>query len=115
MYKLEKYEKAIILVLLAALLAGLSLKIFHRSNQMIDLKVREFDSESVAKERETININEADEETLARLDGISPSLAKRITAYRAENGYFRSIEELKKIKGIGNKLLEKIKDDISIE
>jgi comEA protein len=115
MFDLEKREKAIILILLAVLLTGLLFRTFHRPNRVTDLKIRQFDYDRSDKEREKININEAGEETLAGLDGIGPSVAKRIVEYRAENGYFRSIEELKKIKGIGNKLLEKIKDDISIE
>lgn len=41
-------------------------------------------------------------------------LAKAILEYRKEAN-FTSIDDLKKVKGIGDKLFEKIKNDITIE
>lgn len=60
-----------------------------------------------------ININTATAEELQTLPGIGPSLSQRISAYRAENGPFRSVAELTKIKGIGEKCLEKLLDYIT--
>ncbi len=115
MFDLEKKEKFIILFLTAALLTGLAVKSFQKSNQIVDARIRAFTYEGIQKKDKKININEADAETIARLDRIGPSLAKRIVEYRKEKGYFRSVEDLKKINGIGDKLFDHIKNEVSIE
>jgi len=56
-----------------------------------------------------VNINTADKETLILLPSIGPVTAEAIIAYRKENGNFKNIEELTKVKGIGDKTLVKIK------
>jgi competence protein ComEA len=62
-----------------------------------------------------ININTA---TLAELDtlpGIGPSIAQRIIDYRTQNGDFKTIEDLKKVRGIGDVLFNQIKDSITVQ
>lgn len=61
-----------------------------------------------------ININTADIETLCTLAGIGDSKALNIVAYRAANGDFKSVEDIKKVSGIGDTIYEKIKDKICI-
>ena len=56
-----------------------------------------------------VNINTADAAQLEALDGIGPTLAQRIVAYREEHGPFASIEELDNVKGIGMSLIENIR------
>lgn len=55
-----------------------------------------------------IPINTAQTDELDVLPGIGPALADRIVAYRKEHGPFKTVEDIKKVKGIGNKLLEKM-------
>ncbi len=55
-----------------------------------------------------VNINTADESALEAVNGIGPKKAEAIVAYRKENGRFASIEGLTKVKGIGEKRVEKI-------
>lgn len=56
-----------------------------------------------------VNINTADKELLTQLPGIGPVTADLILQYRQDNGQFTSIEELTKVKGIGDKTLAKLK------
>jgi len=63
-----------------------------------------------------VDINTADAATIAReLQGIGPSLAQAIVAYREKNGAFRNADELRKIKGIGVKVLEKNRAFIKVD
>lgn len=66
------------------------------------------------KQGKKININTATEEELESLKGIGPATAKNIIRYREEYGGFSSIEEIKNVKRIGDKIFEKIKGDICV-
>lgn len=64
---------------------------------------------------EKVNINTADKDTLSEnLTGIGPTIAERIISYRNYYGGFQTINELKNVKGIGDKIFEKIKDNITV-
>lgn len=62
-----------------------------------------------------ININTAAVAELDALPGIGPSLAQRIVDYRAQNGDFKKLDDLKKVRGIGDALFDQIKDAITIQ
>ena len=55
-----------------------------------------------------VNVNTADQRMLETLPRIGPVLAKRIIDFRDSNGEFRRVEDLVKVKGIGDKTLEKL-------
>ena len=61
-----------------------------------------------------ININDADLSKLKEIPGIGDVKANAIILYREENGGFKSIEEIKKVDGIGEKTFEKIKNSIKL-
>lgn len=61
-----------------------------------------------------ININTANIDELTKLSGIGEAKAKLIIEYREQNGKFKEIKELTNVKGIGDSLIEKIKDNITI-
>ncbi|NTU64791.1 MAG: hypothetical protein HGB05_15685, partial [Chloroflexi bacterium] len=61
-----------------------------------------------------ININTASVEELDKLPGIGPSIANAIIDYRTTNGPFKQIEDINAVKGIGDALFEKIKDQITV-
>ena len=64
--------------------------------------------------KKKININKASLEELMSLDGIGEAKAKSIIEYRNTNGLFKSLEELKNISGISEKIYEKIKNNIEL-
>lgn len=57
---------------------------------------------------EKININKADVETLSMIKGIGTVKAQAIIDYRTNMGKFHSLDELVKVKGIGQATLKKI-------
>lgn len=63
-----------------------------------------------------VDINSADAATIAReLQGIGLSKAQQIVAYREKNGAFKNVEELRKIKGIGARTLERNRANIRMD
>lgn len=60
---------------------------------------------SIEEPIEAVYINQANEETLATLKGVGQKRAHAIVLFRTENGKFESIEDLLKVKGIGEKVL----------
>lgn len=61
------------------------------------------------------NINTADEKALAALPSIGPAKATAIVGYRKDHGNFKNVDDLKKVKGIGVKTIEKLRDQIAVE
>lgn len=62
-----------------------------------------------------VNINKADATTLAKcISGIGSTKAQAIVAYRQGNGPFKSVHDLVKVKGIGEKLIDKNKSDLKL-
>lgn len=70
-------------------------------------------AETIPEQGSLININTATVEELKTLNGIGDVIAARIVEYANTIG-FNSIEEIKNVKGIGNKKYENIKDKITV-
>jgi len=86
----------------------------HSSSSMTPYTdVAEF---AVEKSKESsqilVNINTAGKGELVKLPSIGPVTAERIMRYRTDFGRFNTIEELKNVKGIGSKTLDKVKTHI---
>lgn len=62
-----------------------------------------------------IDINSATLEELQTVKGIGPGKAKAIIEYRQVNGPFKSIDDLKNVKGFGAKSVEQVKGDLSVD
>ncbi|MDK2843635.1 MULTISPECIES: ComEA family DNA-binding protein [Enterococcus] len=76
--------------------------------------LEEKSDEKSSKEAGKININQADLTQLQQLSGIGEKKAQAIIDYRNENGSFKTIEDLAKVTGIGEKTVEKLRDSITI-
>ena len=60
-----------------------------------------------------VDINTASVTELARLPGIGPSKAQAIVDFRAKEPFTRA-DDLRKVKGIGDKLYDSIKDQVTV-
>ncbi len=62
-----------------------------------------------------VDVNSADAETLAReLNGVGPALAEAIIQERERNGAFTSPEDLKRVKGVGDRIVELNRENILV-
>jgi comEA protein len=61
-----------------------------------------------------ININTASLVELQKLPRIGEKVAQRIIDFRKKNGKFKKTEELMKVKGIGEKMFNRLKDLITV-
>ncbi len=62
----------------------------------------------------TVNINTASKDELIALPGIGPAKAQAIIDHRKANGPFKAVDDLKNVKGIGAKRLDKLRNDVSV-
>ena len=72
------------------------------------------DVTSNEEKNQKVNINKASKEELMTLSKIGESKALAIIEYRETNGNFKSIEDIKNVSGIGDKLFEEIKEYITV-
>jgi competence protein ComEA len=61
-----------------------------------------------------VNLNSADAAALDALPRIGPALAARIVAWREQNGRFTSVDDLLAVPGIGDKMLESLRDLVTV-
>jgi len=61
-----------------------------------------------------VNVNSANLEQLIKVKGLGRKKASAIIQYRTENGKFKRIDDLKNVKGIGEKALNKIRNYIKV-
>jgi len=117
-------ESKFIIFLLLSFLVGLCIRIFQikwktlpetpslvMNNEVTinNEKVTETDNQVTY-----VDINKADLDDFKALPGIGPVKAERIVLYRKTQGYFTSINELKNVKGIGEKTIEQLKPFLKI-
>lgn len=109
MLNLTTQERQIMLFLLCAILTGLGINFVTKNSPLIKEAVQ------VDERGFKIDINRVSYEELQVKRAVTPKLAKSIIEYRRLHGQFRSLEELKEIKGIGNYRYEKLKDLFLVE
>jgi len=82
-----------------------------KPNQIKNPTIKKVNNNNISK----ININNAGIDELSNLPSIGPKIAKSIIEYRQKNGKFKQIEELKNIRGIGEKRFNRLKELITIQ
>lgn len=111
-YKVDRHDSIGDLIANAKPLENADLSSINQTDKLYSGQV--IVVKSVKDNEDKISINTASIEELDTLKGIGPAIAQRIVEYRIENGGFRSTEELKNVKGIGDKIYEGIKDKIAL-
>jgi len=80
----------------------------------LSLCVALFLSTGLAFAVDKINVNTASQEELQTLNGIGATTATAIINYREEVGEFKNIDALLDVKGIGEKKLAKLADQLTV-
>ena len=115
MFNLTLQEKRVLIALSAFAVLGLAVLGYRNYFARPKLKVISMEYESVVKEKRLVNINTADINKIETLPGVGPKLAKDIIDYRAAHGSFLLKEDLTKVRGIGPRKYEEIKEYILLE
>lgn len=71
-------------------------------------------TETTQVKMQKLSINKASIDQLTQLPGIGESKAKAIVEHRKKQGPFKSVEQLKEVKGIGDKLFAKLEGKITL-
>ena len=62
-----------------------------------------------------LDLNHAGADELSRLPGVGPGLAQRIVAARETDGRFASVDDLRRVRGLGRARLERLRPLISVD
>ena len=111
MFSLTHQERKVLIFIGILILVGSILRMLNLNAIGEDLssdRDRYVISENTGLSK-TININAATSEDLESISGIGEVIARRIIDYRNQFGSFEDLEDLKKVKGIGDKKIETIK------
>ena len=79
-----------------------------------DKDVLTIPTKTSAKQTNLISINTADLNTLLQIPKIGEKTAQAILEYRSQYGLFKTLEDLMKVKGIGQAKFDFIKDKICL-
>ncbi|KRN94049.1 DNA uptake protein related DNA-binding protein [Pediococcus stilesii] len=83
-------------------------------NKVVGGSAAEQNGSGSSKSTKLVNINSATKEELQSLNGVGEKKADQIINFREEQGEFKTIEDLKKVQGIGQKIFEGLQDSITV-
>lgn len=104
-FNLTRQEKNVLLAVALATLLGIGISYLFKAIP----KAGEIYATPSFNKPLKVNINTANIEQLVELPQIGPKTAQAIIDYRIKNAKFTEINQLKNIKGISEKKIEKIK------
>lgn len=105
---MKKYEGIILGIFIIVLISINIIGYFNKKHRQKSYEL------VIEQERMQISLNHAALDELDDLPGIGPVLAAKIIAYRERYGPFSAVEDVKKVKGIGDKLFKKIMPYITL-
>ena len=108
---LNRQEKLFVLSLCAVLFVGAGLDVAVKKYPFLFSILNVMENEAVYPK---VNINRANLAELIRIPYIGNYTAQEILTYRKSRGPFRSLEELKNVKGIKQKNFEKFRSYLSV-
>lgn len=107
-----------LLAMLAAALVSMHLRMPHSTQtwRMVQsaASARRSERMAVPMPDGDVDVNRATAEELDRLNGVGPVLAQEIIAEREQNGAFHYPEDLINVKGIGEKTLEMMREQLKL-
>lgn len=108
-YKHISSKTGVLIAALASLMFALPIAAQVPANVPADTQTAQIQVEN------QVNINTADAETLAlALDGVGMAKAHDIISYREQNGEFKTVDDLQKVRGIGKATLERNRSRILV-
>lgn len=93
---------------------GIGKKTFERIRDMIFVEGSNEGKGKKDEDEMLIDVNTATLEELMRLPGIGEVKAREIIEYRRTHGFFRTVDELLNVRGIGKKTLERLRRYIKV-
>lgn len=123
-------ERRVLLFVTGAFVAGLGIRFYQETfpatpsfdYAAADSAFAALSSAAIADDGESglevpgpLNLNTATKHQLVALPGIGEVMAERILRHREDHGPFRDIEELRSIKGISKRSLEKLKPLVTVD
>ena len=62
----------------------------------------------------TVNLNTASRDELVTVPGIGPAKAQAIVEHRKTHGPFKTVDDLKQVKGFRDKLVERLRPELTV-
>jgi competence protein ComEA len=113
--RMKKWEKGLLEATLVATLMGGTASWGQQATAPSAATPARAMATAAVKPMSKVNINTADETGLMSLKGVGKTKAQAIIDYRQKNGPFKTIDDLARVKGIGEKTVGNLKDQITVE